>query len=560
MDLPRDMATKPAKPLKVEIRSLRAMDDEDFQQVDRERYKKCLNRDAPLEVLRVFEGRRAKLRSSMHTLARPNSVLRLQSRAQVEPPPSTCHQMREMQRSIQAMERRLDQVLVEKNERYMLRHAAGMSDNETLNAVEEGSGVFLGAGGMEPLYSKDFKQSRDNPWSRTLSRRDEKVMRRGDKPIWSSDQISDDVLESKINQSDEYWYELWVTDIGRARGSLTGLRRKGEFNHHIRFTKSSLNYFTIPEFGVARNVVLMSYFPMGYQPIVVESNAGAGGDTSTFVYNLNQTPHIFAVETDQKLWSDLIENCNVVTQYWKRDFAVEPMAKLDELPAKLAEIQPESEDKDLYRYYVDVFHVDPKWVDFLGKRDNKALSVEEFVTLVMDEVQTMVDQEVYISVLVVKAPFGREQILSMNEKLAKHAFTLIQTLVFPSLKGQGHEWAFHIFIQAGHVWRWSPSEMCNRNYVKYKQEVRDADGKIVRDLRPPKWTQYTDSPGKFEPYAHQKPETHILSHDDGSLNPAAHQAAVEHATGFFHRARKWATNTFTRGSRADKDKDWRSGT
>ena len=106
--------------------------------------------------------------------------------------------------------------------------------------------------------------------------------------------------------------------------------------------------------------------------------------------------------------------------------------------------------------------------------------------------------------------------------------------------------------------------MCKRNYVKYKEEVRDADGKIVRDLRPPVWTQYTDPPGKFEPYAHQKPETHILSRDDGSLNPAAHEAAVEHATGFFHRAvhraHTWVSRFATRGSRADKDKDWRSGT
>ena len=478
----------------------------------------------------------AGLTSRLHIIARPAASLRLQQSKAREEPRNPSPQLREMQRSIQALQQRLDQVLVEKNERYMLRHAAGMSDNETLNAVEEGSSVFLGADGMNPIYSTGFSKAEANAWSRTLDVKPNEVMRSDVKPVWSDRNISPQVLQSKLKQSDQYWYELWLTDIGRARRSWTDLTPLKDFNHHIRFSASSLNNFTIPEFGIARNVVLMSYFPMGYQPIVVESNAGAGGDTSTFVYNLNETPHIFAVETDQKLWSDLIENCNVVTQYWNRDFAVEPMAGLHELPDKLAKIQPEREDKDLYRYYVDVFHVDPKWVELLQGREKQALSVEDFVTLVMAEVQTMVDQGVYISVLVVKAPFGRAQILSMNEKLAAHNFTLVQTLVFPSLRGDGNEWAFHLFIQAGHVWRWTPSELKDRNYFKSSEKKKDKYGSILQDRRPPDWNPFTDRPGRFDLYAQRVPETHILSRDDGSFDRAAHGAAVQDAMDFFRGA------------------------
>ena len=162
----------------------------------------------------------------------------------------------------------------------------------------------------------------------------------------------------------------------------------------------------------------------------------------------------------------------------------------------------------------------------------------------MDEVEEMVRQEVYISVLVVKAPFGRAQILSMNEKLAAHNFTLVQTLVFPSLRGDGNEWAFHLFIQAGHVWRWTPSELKDRNYFNSKDVKRDRNGKILRDengnilqdRRPPDWNPYTDRPGRFDPYAQRVPETHILGRDDGSLDRAAHGAAVQDAMDFFRGA------------------------
>ena len=70
--------------------------------------------------------------SNVHTLWRPASSRALQGRAQPSSSSSSLAsspQLREMQRSIQALQQRLDQVLVEKNERYMLRHAAGMSDS-----------------------------------------------------------------------------------------------------------------------------------------------------------------------------------------------------------------------------------------------------------------------------------------------------------------------------------------------------------------------------------------------------------------------------------------------
>ena len=186
--------------------------------------------------------------------------------------------------------------------------------------------------------------------------------------------------------------------------------------------------------------------------------------------------------------------------------------------------------------------------------------MQDFVTLVMNEVKTMMNQGVYILVLMVKAPFGWDQILSMSEQLAEQNFTLVQTLVSPSLRGKGNKWAFHIFIQAVHVWRWTPSQLQDRNFFKFHGAERDKNGKIVHNLRPAGWTPNTDAPGQFNPYAHQKPETHILSYGDGSLDPAAHEEAVQHSTAFFHRAvhsaHKWVTN-FVRGSRAVEYNKWR---
>ena len=362
---------------------------------------------------------------------------------------------------------------------------------------------------MQPFTSHPGATQRTAQMTRTPGA---PVLFRSKKTVWDrSSKLDMDVLNGKTTR---YWADLYATAVQRGdptarRDPIAAANLKT-----VKFDAESMNYFTLADHAIARNQVLLRYFTPGFKPVILERNGGAGGDTMSFVYSFPQTPYIFMVEERPELWPVVQNNIKVVTQYWKRDYDVIPLTSIRALETG----NHMHSDSAGHRLIVDVFYLDPPWARKLGQAEE--LTADAFMGMVMDDVRELEKMGVFITLLVVKSPFGREQLTSLEADLSRKRYTLVHTLVFDSMT-KDREYGMHIFMKEGLNWKYHDSALHLRDLKGY------TDGEVSKQEQKGGFQAYAPPPTQVGYQAHAVDTPKGLA--QAMTHALAHSPAVNHS-------------------------------
>ena len=355
---------------------------------------------------------------------------------------------------------------------------------------------------MQPFTNQPGATQRTAQMTRTPGA---PVLFRSKKTVWDRNSKLD--MHALNGKTTRYWADLHAAAVQRGdptarRDPIAAANLKT-----VKFDAESMNYFTLADHAIARNQVLLRYFTPNFTPVILERNGGAGGDTMSFVYSFPQTPYIFTVEERMELWPIVQNNIKVITQYWKRDYDVIPLTSLQDLETG----KHLGSGQAGQRLVVDVFYLDPPWAKKLGQAEE--LTANAFMGMVMDDVRELEAMGVFITLLVVKSPFGREQLTSLETDLGQRKYTLIHTLVFDSMT-KDREYGMHIFMKEGLNWKYHDSALHLRDlkgYTDGEASKKDAKGGFQAYAPPPAQVGYqahaVDTPNGLA-----QAMTHALAH------------------------------------------------